>query len=109
MKKAKLVKESLDDHNYEPHVDDNNGYSSENWVLQEGDEIIFALRGMHSEWKDEGKETYNIACKHDGKRALIMNQVCASEIGNLDGEYYDIKFEDGEILYAVSGFHLIEQ
>ena len=41
-------------------------------------------------------------------KAVITSQETASEIGDKNYEYYDIEFEDGESLWAVSGYHLIK-
>lgn len=81
-------------------------YDSENWTLQEGDVVVFDLKDMGADWKYEDLDTYKIAKSHNGQKAVIVSQATASEVGDRDYEYYDIEFEDGMGLDAVSGYHL---
>lgn len=81
----------------------------EEWTYQEGEMVEFDLRGMGSEWKSsEDRKTADVAESHDQLVAKIIGQATFTEVGNPDFEYYDIQFEDGEELYAVSGYHLLD-
>jgi hypothetical protein len=87
---------------YETYSEDD-----EDWYFDEGDRVIFDIKGMESEWLDD-EETGELAISHDGQEAIIIGKATATEIGDKDYEYYDIEFGDGIILNAVSGYHLEE-
>ena len=75
------------------------------WTFQEGDEVIFDIKGMETEWQ-QAEEQGELAISHSGRTAVIVAQATASHIGDKDYEYYDIEFGDGTVLVAVSGYHL---
>lgn len=92
----------------EPKYDPDDRYrDEEGWTLKQGDMVEFDLRGMEGEWMDE-PEIGEIAVAHDQQVAKVLSQATATEVGDRDYEYYDIQFEDGEMLDAVSGYHLFD-
>jgi hypothetical protein len=117
--KAKLVSESIYG---DPYVSDTTEPNSnipndskpnddwpapEEWTYQEGDKVKFNLMGMGSEWRSsEDRKTADVAENHSNSPATIIGQATFTEVGDPDYEYYDIQFDDGEELYAVSGYHL---
>ena len=65
--------------------------------FKKGDRVIFNLKDIHiSNWEDCGFEKYEIL-KHENQEAVIYCEVCYN--------YYDIIFEDGFIMDAVSDYH----
>jgi len=92
----KLVKESLNEYFSE----------DENWTLSPGDRVLFDITGMEETWMEDDPESAKIALSHNGEEATIISPEVATEIGDRDFEYYNIKFDDGEELEGVSGYHL---
>lgn len=82
-------------------------------IFKKGDTVIFNHQGLASEFDyadEEGEEasrTYieNIEAHHM-KPATIEGLATYTELGDKDYEYYDIIFEDGFELDAISGYHL---
>lgn len=75
------------------------------WTFQEGDKVIFDIKGMETEWQ-QAEEQEELAISHSGQVAIIISQATATEIGDKNYEYYDIEFGDGIQLIAVSGYNL---
>lgn len=79
-------------------------------TLKEDQEVLFNLKGLEHDWVEDDKKDLdhvfkdkemgiNISCK-------ILCLATYTELGQRDFEYYDIQFEDGYIMYAISGYHL---
>jgi len=111
IERARFVNEIYDG----PYVSDHTGakpksepVDDERWTLKSGDKVEFDLRGMGADWIDEDPEQGYIAKQHNGDIATVTNQATFTEIGDRDFEYYDIEFDNGDELYAVSGYHLFD-
>lgn len=103
---AGLSKESVKENNNRAKFVNENFNEDENWTLHVGDKVIFNLKDMEGEWEEANEEDYNTAINHNNSHAIITSQETYTELGDRDYEYYNIKFEDGSELYAVSGYHL---
>lgn len=77
----------------------------EDAVFKKGDKVRFDLLGMLSEWEslDMG-----FIVEYDGQVATILSPEISYGDGDKDFEYYNIQFEDGEVVSGVSGYHLEE-
>lgn len=72
--------------------------------LPDGTKVKFDLKDISpEEFADEDTEEVKA---YNGKVATIEGLETYTELGDKDYEYYDIKFDDGEMMYAVSGYHL---
>ena len=71
---------------------------------------LFNLRGMADSWEADDKMIIESLYKGmQGTESIKCNIDCLatfSELGVKDAEFYDIRFENGLRLYAVSGYHL---
>jgi hypothetical protein len=74
-------------------------------VFHRGDKVRFDLLGMLSEWEELDM---GFISKYDGQVATILSPDISYGDGDKDFEYYNIQFEDGEIVSGVSGYHLEE-
>jgi len=108
--RAKTVYESIygdpyvsdDTRPHEPREED------EGWTLKPGEKVEFDVRGLRDEFLyDEDEEGPELVA-HNRQIATIMGPETASEIGDRDAEYYNIKFDDGYEAYGVSGYHLFD-
>jgi len=113
--RAKTVNEDIYEKPYvsdhtgsEPEPKEDNWPAAEEWTKQVGEKAEFDLRGMGSDWEMDDPEGFSIAKKHDRDVGTVTNQATFTEVGDPDYEYYDIEFDDGDILYAVSGYHLFD-
>lgn len=73
-------------------------------TLQPGNKVKFELKGLDSEF--EALYVDNII-PYDGKVATVVCLATYSKLGDRDYEYYDIKFDFGEVFEAISGYHLM--
>lgn len=95
---AGLSKESLEQNNYRAKfVNEKFNKDSEDYhQFKTGDQVIFYLSEEYfSDWDEDDEDQYEIAHTHDAQIAIIIND------GTPSDDYYDIKFEDGAILYSV--------
>lgn len=72
-------------------------------TLQPGNKVKFKLKGLDSEF--EAVDMADII-PYNNKVATIVCLATYTELGFKDFEYYDIRFEFGEVFEAVSGYHL---
>jgi len=71
-------------------------------TLEDNCLVVFDSKGLVEDFKQVGIDTV----PYDMAMATIQCLATFSELGNLNSEYYDIRFEDGMIFHAVSGYHL---
>lgn len=74
-------------------------------TLNPGDKVKFNLMGLDSEFIALDYEDI-IPCNN--KVATVVCLATYTELGERDFEYYDIKFEDGKVFEAISGYHLMD-
>lgn len=75
--------------------------------IPDGTPCIFDLEGMLDEFDIEDDALYRARLKvHDKTRCIVESLETYTELGDQDYEYYNIKFEDGFKMAAVSGYHL---
>jgi hypothetical protein len=80
--------------------------------IPNGTEVTFNLKGFEAAEFGLDDEEHDLDWwvtkleQLDGKKAIIECLSTYTELGDKDYEYYDIKFGDGTILYAISGYHL---
>lgn len=80
---------------------------NEGWTLKPGEKVEFDVRDLRDEFlydEEDGEELV----AHNRQIATVMSPETASEIGDRDAEYYNIKFDDGFEAYGVSGYHLFD-
>lgn len=73
-------------------------------TLANGSKVIFHKRDLSF------REFPNFS-QHDletieGQQGTIEELATATELGEKDFEYYDVKFDNGQIINAISGYHL---
>jgi hypothetical protein len=74
-------------------------------VLPDGSKVTFSMKDISGdEFGDD--ESAEVATSHDGQTATVLALATATEPGEKDYEYYDIRFDDGVELAAISGYHL---
>jgi hypothetical protein len=71
-------------------------------TIANGSAAIFSLRDLSE--TDFGVEN---AEDREGQLVKVLRLATATELGEQDYEYYDIRFEDGTVWSAISGYHLI--
>ena len=71
--------------------------------LPDGSYAKFNLQGMVEEFNEVGLG--NIV-RYDGQVCQILSLETATELGDKDSEYYNVKFKDGYEADALSGYHL---
>lgn len=76
-------------------------------TLPNGTEVYFLLQHVSEREFCMSFDTRMDIAKCNGKRCTVNCFACG-EAGVRDMEYYDVTFEDGTVLHAVSGFHLEE-
>jgi len=54
---------------------------------------------------DFGIEKSELA-KYDMQKCTVLCLATASQLGEQNFEYYDIAFDDGSVMEAISGYHL---
>ena len=72
--------------------------------IADGTKVRFDIGRSHTAADFDEQE--DIAAKLDGTVGTIEQLVTATQIGDPDYEFYDVKFPDGETLLAISGLHL---
>lgn len=91
----------------ETSLDENKSEQS----IPDGTKVIFDLNGIPAEdfvGYDEDEDEIRIISNYDGERAIatLGVDIPSGHGGDKDYEYYDLVFDDGYEMYAVSGFHL---
>ena len=67
--------------------------------------VVFNIRGYQHDFEYEGK-TPKFWEELDGKHVIILQLETFTKLGDKDFEYYNIRLENGGILYGISGYHL---
>lgn len=89
-----------------------NGFTIAKSYFRENDKVTFDIKNK-PDWPSEQARILNKMFAKEGEtevRTLPCTVMCLSGVhglGNKDTEFYDIIFDDGNILYNVSGYHLI--
>lgn len=71
-------------------------------TLQEDEIVKFDNKDMAADAGDYEEEFLH----YHGQRAKILCLATYTQLGDKDYEYYDIVFDDGYVMYAISGYHL---
>lgn len=80
-------------------------FTSDQQAIPDGTKVTFSMKDISGdEFGDD--ESAQVAMSHDGHTATVLTLATATEPGEKDYEYYDIRFDDGVELAAISGYHL---
>lgn len=80
-------------------------FTSDKQSIPDGTKVRFSTKDIGPrEFGDE--ESARVAGEHEGQTATVLTLATATELGEKDYEYYDIRFDDGVELAAISGYHL---
>jgi len=77
-------------------------------TIKNGTRVTFMIKGMTSEFVRtlDFEISESSFIKNYGNKICVAHFTTATQLGERDHEYYDITFDNGDIIGAVSGHHL---
>ena len=75
-------------------------------TLKDGSKAIFNVKDLKEEFLDDSEMGEKELNRREGQEVIILSLETATDLGDLDFEYYNIEFPDGMVDIGISGYHL---